>query len=142
MEDSEGPKKNIDAWIEDYHNLSKCMHIGTMLEDNEIMLGKAQCSKQDVAWLKKFRQRISKGEDPVIELRKYHEKLRLIEEKKKQLEPYLEKAAICFAVFALFLLALADSKNKKKIEEQAKAGKKKKEKKAKKTKTEEIETEE
>lgn len=141
MELSEGPKKNIDGWIEDYHNLNKCLHIGSVLENNEVMLGRAQCTKQDVAWLKKFQQRISKGEDPVVELQKYHEKLRLVEEKKKHFEPYVEKAAACLMVAFIFLLALADSKNKKKIEEQMKAGKKKKEKKAKKKKNETVEAE-
>lgn len=141
MESSEGPKKNVDAWVDDYHALAKCLHIDGLLAD-DAMNGKAQCTKQDIAWIKKFRQRIAKGEDPILELRKYHEKLRLTEEKKKMLEPYIEKAATCLVVLAILLLAVADSKNKKKIEEQMKAGKKKKEKKAKKKKEEPVEIEE
>ena len=141
MELSEGPKKNVDAWVEDYHALSKCLHIEGLL-GNEDMSKKAQCTKQDLAWIKKFRQRIEKGEDPILELKKYHEKLRLTVEKKKMLEPYIEKAATCFVVLVILLLAVADSKNKKKIEEQVKAGKKKKEKKAKKKKAEPAEQEE
>ena len=141
METAEGPKKNVDAWVDDYHFLSKCLHIDGLLED-EIMSGKAQCTKDDIAMLKKFRKRISKGEDPILELRKYHEKLRLAEEKKKMLEPYFEKATACFVVLAILLLAVADSKNKKKIEEKIKNGKKKKEKKAKKKKSEPIEQDE
>lgn len=141
MEESEGPKKNVDAWVDDYHTLSKCLHIDGLIAD-EVMSGKAQCTKQDIAWIKKFRQRISKGEDPILELQKYHEKLRLTEEKKKLLEPYIEKATTCLVVLAILLLAVADSKNKKKIEEQMKAGKKKKEKKAKKKKNEPAEADE
>ena len=142
MEASEGPKKNVDAWVDDYHTLAKCLHIGNILEDNEALGEKQQCTKQDIAWLKKFQQRIANGEDPLLELRKYHEKLRLTEEKKKLLEPYIEKAATCFVVLMILLLAVADSKNKKKIEEQMKAGKKKKEKKAKKKPEEPVEIEE
>jgi hypothetical protein len=141
MESSEGPKKNVDAWVDDYHSLSKCLHIDSLLAD-EIMSGKAQCTKEDIAWIKKFRKRISKGEDPILELQKYHEKLRLAEERKKMIEPYFEKATACFVVLAILLLAVADSKNKKKIEEQMKAGKKKKEKKAKKKKAEPAEQDE
>ena len=141
MEASEGPKKNIDGWVDDYHALNKCLHISNILED-EALVDRAQCTKQDVAWLKKFQQRIAKGEDPVEDLKKYHEKIRLSEERKKHFEPYIEKATTCFVIIAIFLLALADSKNKKKIEEQMKAGKKKKEKKAKKKPEEPVEIEE
>ena len=141
MEASEGPKKNVDAWVDDYHTLAKCLHIGNMIESDEALADKPQCTKQDIAWIKKFQQRIAKGEDPILELKKYHEKLRLTEEKKKMLEPYIEKAATCFVVLVILLLAVADSKNKKKIEEQMKAGKKKKEKKAKKKKDEPVEIE-
>lgn len=141
METSEGPKKNVDAWVDDYHTLAKCLHIDSLIAD-EVMAGKAQCTKQDIAWIKKFQKRISKGEDPILELQKYHEKLRLNEEKKKLLEPYIEKATSCLVVLLIFILAVADSKNKKQIEEKMKAGKKKKEKKAKKKKEVPIETDE
>jgi len=141
MESSEGPKKNVDAWVDDYHTLAKCLHIDGLIAD-EVMGNKAQCTKQDIAWIKKFRKRIANGEDPILELQKYHEKLRLAEEKKKLLEPYIEKATACIVVLAILLLAVADSKNKKKIEEQMKAGKKKKEKKAKKKKEEPVENDE
>ena len=139
MEESEGPKKNVDAWVDDYHTLAKCLHIDNLIAD-EIMGNKAQCTKEDIAWIKKFRKRISKGEDPILELQKYHEKLRLAEEKKKLLEPYFEKATACFVVLAILLLAVADSKNKKQIEEKMKNGKKKKDKKAKKKTSEPVET--
>lgn len=139
MENSEGPKKNIDAWVDDYHNLSKCLHIGSILEDNEVLLGgQPQCTKQDVAWIKKFQKRIADGKDPIEELKKYHDKLHYIEERKKFFEPYFETAAACAVVVIVFLLALADSKNKKKIEEQMKV-KKQKKKKDKKKKKDEIE---
>jgi hypothetical protein len=140
MESSEGPKKNIDAWVNDYHNLSKCLHIGNILEDEKALVGQPQCTKQDVAWLKKFQKRVEGGEDPIEELKKYHDKLRYIEEKKQFFEPYLEKAAACAIVVLVFLLALADNKNKKKIEEQMKI-KKQKKKKDKKKKKDNIEIE-
>lgn len=138
MESSEAPKKNVDAWVNDYHTLSKCLHIGTLLEDEEMLAGQPQCTKQDVAWLKKFQKRIANGEDPIEELKKYHDRLRYIEEKKKFFEPYMETAAACALFVVVFLLALADSKNKKKIEEQMKLKKqkKKKDKKKKKDSTE------
>ena len=139
MELADGPKKNIDAWVNDYHTLNKCLHIGAILE-NEELASRAQCTKQDIAWLKKFQQKIANGEDPVKELEKYHDKLRLAEEKKKHFEPYMEKALSFLVVGVILLLAVADSKNKKKIEEQAKLKKqkKKKEKKKKKEDTTEI----
>ena len=141
MELSEGPKKNIDAWVNDYHTLNKCLHIGGLLEDEAVLTGRAQCTKQDIAWLKKFQQRIANGEDPVKELEKYHDKLRLAEERKKHFEPYVEKALSLLVVGVILFLAVADSKNKKKIEEQMKLKKqkKKKEKKKKQDTTEIVE---
>ena len=81
------------------------------------------------------------GNPYVKELEKYHDKLRLAEEKKKHFEPYVEKALSFLVVGVLLLLAVADSKNKKKIEEQMKLKKqkKKKEKKKKKDTTEIVE---
>ncbi len=140
MELSDGPKKNIDAWVNDYHTLNKCLHIVNLLEDEAAPQDRAQCTKQDIAWLKKFRQKIANGEDPVKELEKYHDKLKLMEERKKHFEPYVEKALSVLVVGVILLLAVADSKNKKKIEEQMKLKKqkKKKDKKKKKEDTTEI----
>ena len=137
MELSEGPKKDIDAWVNDYHALNKCVHIGNLIED-EAIAEQAQCTKQDIAWLKKFQKRIANGEDPVEMLKKYHDKLHYIEEKKKFFEPYVEKVTTCFVVAFVLLLALADSKNKKQIEENMKIKKQKKEKKNKKKKSEPV----
>ncbi len=141
MELSAGPKKNVDAWVDDYHTLNKCLHIVKLLDGEGDAANRAQCTKQDIAWIKQFRQKIANGEDPMKELEKYHDKLRLIEEKKKLVEPYVEKALSVLVIGVILLLAVADSKNKKKIEEQMKLKKqkKKKEKKKKQDTTEIVE---
>lgn len=138
MELCVGPKKNIDQWVDDYHNLNKCRHIGNLLERYEATGREPQCTKQDIAWLKKFQQKLAGGADPVEEVRKYHESLELKEEKRKHFQPYFEKAAKCAVLIFILLLALADSKNKKKIEEQMKLKQPKAKKEKKKKKAEEI----
>ena len=54
MEKAPETKAKVSVWEDDYHTLCKCMHIYNVINLHDNKLRKPQCTKQDIAWLKKF----------------------------------------------------------------------------------------
>jgi hypothetical protein len=111
MEESEGPKKNVDAWVDDYHTLAKCLHIDGLIAD-EVMGGKAQCTKQDIAWIKKFASRINKDADAIAKLKKYEATVAKFKETLEKAIPVAQNIAIGCGV-TLVATAILGKKKKK-----------------------------
>ena len=105
-------KDKIGKWEEDYHTLSKCMHIAGVLA-----LGgkqrKAQCTKQDIAFLKKFAARFEKQADSLAKLEKYEAMQAKFKEKIDKIKPAAKSVAIACGV-ALAVNALLSGKKDKK----------------------------
>lgn len=106
-------KEKVGGWEEDYHTLSKCMHIYNVVELGGAKLRKAQCTKQDIAWVKKFTERIEKGTDPLAKLAKCEETARKIRETIEKAKPAIKNIAIGCGV-TLALTAIFNSNKKKK----------------------------
>ena len=102
-------KEKIGKWEEDYHTLSKCMHIYNVLALHGNKLRKPQCTKQDIAWLKKFCQRFEKQADALAKLEKYEASQAKFKEKMQKLKPIARNVAIACGV-ALAVNALLDAK--------------------------------
>ncbi len=105
-------KEKVSSWNEDYNMLGKCKHIYNMIELGGTKLRKAQCTKQDIAWLKKFTERIEKGTDPLAKLAKCEETARKIRETIAKAKPAITNIAIGCGV-TLALSAIFSSKKKK-----------------------------
>ena len=106
-------KEKVGGWEEDYHTLGKCMHIYNVVELGGAKLRKAQCTKQDIAWVKKFTERIEKGTDPLAKLAKCEETARKIRETIEKAKPAIKNIAIGCGV-TLALTAIFNSNKKKK----------------------------
>lgn len=103
-------KEKIGKWEEDYHMLSKCMHIHSVVVLRGEKLRKPQCTKQDVAWLKSFASRLEKEGDSLNRLEKYEAAQAKFQEKMQKVAPVAKAVAIACGV-ALALNALFGGKN-------------------------------
>ncbi len=112
MDNPSDYKEKVGTWNEDYNMLGKCKHIYNMIELGGTKLRKPQCTKQDIAWVKKFTQRIEKGTDPLAKLSKCEENARKIREALKKAKPAMANIALGCGV-TLALTALVKSKKKK-----------------------------
>ena len=106
-------KEKIGKWEEDYHTLSKCMHIASVLALSGNKLRKPQCTKQDIAWLKKFASRFEKQSDSLAKLEKYEAMQAKFKEKIDKVKPVARNVAIACGV-ALAVNALLSGKKDKK----------------------------
>ena len=105
-------KEKIGKWEEEFHTLSKCMHIASVLT-----LGgkqkKAQCTKQDIAFLKKFAGRFEKQADSLAKLEKYEAMQAKFKEKIDKIKPAARNVAIACGVALAVNALLSGKKNKK-----------------------------
>ena len=113
MNEASENKAKIDKWDEDFHTLNKCLHIYNVIEINENKLRKPQCTKQDIAWLKKFAQRVEKDSDSLAKLRKYEEMLEKVKEMLKKARPVAQHIAIGCGVTLALSAIFSKKKNKK-----------------------------
>jgi hypothetical protein len=112
MNSASESKEKIGKWEEDYHTLSKCMHISSVLALNGNKLRKPQCTKQDIAWLKKFASRFEKQSDSLAKLEKYEAMQAKFKEKIDKVKPVARNVAIACGV-ALAVNALLSGKKDK-----------------------------
>lgn len=105
-------KEKFSKWQEDYHALSKCMHIYSMITLNEKASRKPQCTKQDIAWVKKFASRLERKSDSLTRLEKYESKQAKFKEKLDKVKPVARNVAIACGV-ALAVNALLSGKKDK-----------------------------
>jgi len=113
MSSASESKEKIGKWEEDFHTLSKCMHIASVLALHDNKLRKPQCTKQDIAWLKKFQQRFEKKADSLAKLEKYEASQAKFKEKIDKIKPVARNVAIACGV-ALAVNALLSGKKDKK----------------------------
>ena len=106
-------KEKFGKWEEDYHTLSKCMHIYNVITMSEKKARKPQCTKQDVAWLKKFAKRFEGKSDSLAKLEKYEAAQAKFKEKMDKIKPVARNVAIACGV-ALAVNALLSGKKDKK----------------------------
>ena len=105
MDKASEEKKHVSVWEEDYHTLNKCVHIYNviMLHDNK--LRKPQCTKQDIAWLKKFASRVEKDSDAVAKLAKYKETVAKVKETLEKARPVATNIAVgCGVALAMSVI--------------------------------------
>ena len=100
----------IGKWAEDYHTLSKCMHIYNVISLHGNKLRKPQCTKQDVAWLVKFAQRFEKETDSLTRLEKYESSMVKFQQAMQKIAPVAKTVAIGCGI-ALAYNALFGGKN-------------------------------
>ena len=113
MEGASDNKAKIANWDEDYHTLGKCMHIYNVINIQQNMRRKAQCTKQDLAWIKKFVTKLEKGSDPIEKLKKYEEMLAKLKETLAKVRPAAKNIAIGAGATLLVTSILSKKKNKK-----------------------------
>ena len=106
-------KEKIGKWEEDYHTLSKCMHIANVLALHGNKLRKAQCIKQDIAFLRKFAGRFEKQADSLAKLEKYEAMQAKFKEKIDKIKPVARNVAIACGVALAVNTLLSGKKNKK-----------------------------
>ena len=109
MNSASETKEKIGKWEEDYHTLSKCMHIYSVLALHGNKLRKPQCTKQDIAWLKKFAERFEKQKDALARLEKREASKAKFDEKVAKLKPVARNVAIACGV-ALAINAILEAK--------------------------------
>ena len=102
-------KEKIGKWEEDYHTLSKCMHIYNVLALSGNKTRKPQCTKQDIAWLKKFAQRFENQKDSLTRLEKREASKAKFDEKMAKVKPVARNLAIACGV-ALAINALLEAR--------------------------------
>ena len=106
-------KEKIGKWEEDYHTLSKCMHIASVLALHGNKLRKPQCTKQDIAFLKKFAGRFEKQADSLAKLEKYEAAQAKFKEKIDKIKPAAKSVAIACGVALAVNALLSGRKDKK-----------------------------
>jgi hypothetical protein len=106
-------KEKIGKWEEDYHTLAKCMHINSVLALHGNKLRKPQCTKQDIAWLKKFAARFEKQTDSLAKLEKYEDMQAKFKEKIDKIKPAARNVAIACGVALAVNALISGKKNKK-----------------------------
>jgi hypothetical protein len=106
-------KDKIGKWEEDYHTLAKCMHINSVLALHGNKLRKPQCTKQDIAWLKKFAARFEKQTDSLAKLEKYEDMQAKFKEKIDKIKPAARNVAIACGVALAVNALISGKKNKK-----------------------------
>ena len=109
MNSASETKEKIGKWEEDYHTLSKCMQIYSVLALHGNKLRKPQCTKQDIAWLKKFAERFEKQKDALARLEKREASKAKFDEKVAKLKPVARNVAIACGV-ALAINAILEAK--------------------------------
>ena len=105
-------KEKFSKWEEDYHTLSKCMHIYSMITISEKNSRKPQCTKQDIAWIKKFAGRLEKKSDSLARLEKYEASQAKFKEKIDKVKPVAKNVAIACGVALAVNALLSSRKNK------------------------------
>ena len=111
MEKAPETKVKVSVWEDDYHTLCKCMHIYNVIDLHDNKLRKSQCTKQDIAWLKKFAARVEKGADSISKLEKYEEMVAKLKETLKKARPAAQNIAIGCGV-AMVVSAVFGKKKK------------------------------
>lgn len=109
MNSASETKEKIGKWEEDYHTLSKCMHIYSVLALTGNKTRKPQCTKQDIAWLKKFAQRFESQKDSLARLEKREASKAKFDEKMAKIKPVARNLAIACGV-ALAINVLLEAK--------------------------------
>jgi hypothetical protein len=112
MNKASDSKEKISVWEEDYHTLNKCMHIYSVITLHENKLRKPQCTKQDIAWIKKFASRINKDADAIAKLKKYEATVAKFKETLEKAIPVAQNIAIGCGV-TLVATAILGKKKKK-----------------------------
>ena len=85
------------------------MHIYSVLALHGNKLRKPQCTKQDIAWLKKFAERFEKQKDALARLEKREASKAKFDEKVAKLKPVARNVAIACGV-ALAINAILEAK--------------------------------
>ncbi|MBQ9746582.1 MAG: hypothetical protein IJW21_07135 [Clostridia bacterium] len=111
MREASDSKDKIDKWAEDYHTLSKCMHIYNVISLHGNKLRKPQCTKQDIAWLKKFAQRFEKETDSLARLAKYESAVAKFNETMQKIAPVAKSVAIACGVALVLTSLIGDKKD-------------------------------